>query len=302
MSLSSEVRETNPATRIGDETMRLLETAIPDVKSPSKGFVDNTEEEVFFGPITSRETATNNYKKVRKLRRTLDVDLTAWRKRLSLTGPNDESIEEVDEEDERDNSGVDKENEATAVPEFEEEIEFHVNAPLQDLRLSQKSPPKPSPRKLRSDKEVISSASTSKSPLKEIELNVVPPTPKARKNTPQNVKESVREVKSASKLLANLPKSKNEEYESDEEGPSFINVDDDQMFDNSIFTEYDEGNLSLMTNQMEKQWRKKMKEERRKTGNFVEAATIGDLVEERDKELSRISASSSNCKMTNLIF
>ena len=52
--------------------------------------------------------------------------------------------------------------------------------------------------------------------------------------------------------------SKGEENDSDtSKENSILDVGNDQMFDDSIFTEYDEQNISCMSTKMTKKWRKK---------------------------------------------
>ena len=96
---------------------------------------------------------------------------------------------------------------------------------------------------------------------------------------------SKREIKSASKLLANLPIQQQDCYDEDEEESenSILDVNNDQLFDDSIFTEYDASNLSSLAipgaaAATAKSWKQVAKQERRKTGNFVEAPSIASLV------------------------
>ena len=94
---------------------------------------------------------------------------------------------------------------------------------------------------------------------------------------------SKREIKSASKLLANLPIQQQDCYDEDEEERenSILDVNNDQLFDDSIFTEYDASNLSSLAitgAATAKSWQQVAKQERRKTGNFVEAPSIASLV------------------------
>ena len=49
-----------------------------------------------------------------------------------------------------------------------------------------------------------------------------------------------------------------------EEESSIIDVNNDQMFDDTVFTEYDDQNISTMTQKMSKHWRKKFKDEDKK--------------------------------------
>ena len=233
---------------IGDETMALLESALPGISSPQKGFLDNSEDEVFFGPITSKETSTDGYKKIKKCRRTMTLEEAALMRRSSFG--RDERIDEEDGEE------SDKENHA----EPSSELEIGVKTVT----------PTPTPRKI--DQNI------KKNPLTD-EAQI--PVPKVRTLTPKNTTNDVKEVKSASKLLSHLQEN-DQDYGSDEDdGPSLIDVENDQMFDNSIFTEYNEKDISVMSSHLSNQLnRDKWREERRKTGNFVEPPAIGDLVQE----------------------
>ena len=258
-------------SKIGDETMALLETALPGIKSPHRGYIDDSEEEVFFGPITAKETSTDGYKRIKKCRRTLTLEEAALMRRSSF-GPNDSITEEDEEEDE------DKENQGG--PEIGGELEIVYGK-------VERTTPVPSPRKIDSGTITIK-----KSPLKSPQI----PVPKARTLTPKKPDNSIKEVKSASKMLSHLQPN-NQNYSSDEDdGPSLIDVENDQMFDNSIFTEYNDKDISAMSCHLSQQFiENKIREERRKTGNFVVAPAIGDLVQEKDKRLARsLNASSTN--------
>ena len=58
---------------------------------------------------------------------------------------------------------------------------------------------------------------------------------------------------------------------------SILDVGNDQMFDDSIFTEYDDQNLSCMSTKMTKKWRKKWEKEDLRKRTFG-AETIDRLV------------------------
>ena len=153
----------------------------------------------------------------------------------------------------------------TEDPVFDNEMEVCATIPLKSLDINKDSPPVPSPRKFNTFTKV--------------------PTPKTRtKLTPTESKlKPAKEVKSASKLLSHLPQYEQDlDDEDDDEQPSILDVNNDQLFDNSIFTEYDESNLSSLSKKMSKSWRSQMRQERRKTGNFVEAPSISSMVSDLD--------------------
>ena len=71
---------------------------------------------------------------------------------------------------------------------------------------------------------------------------------------------------------------------------------DKQLFDDSLFTAYDESNLSgahLTTGSAStitsKSWKQVSRQERRKTGNFREPPSITSIVEEKSRAASRSS-------------
>ena len=53
------------------------------------------------------------------------------------------------------------------------------------------------------------------------------------------------------------------EHDSSSRESSILDVNNDQMFDDSIFTEYDDKNISTMSHKMSKHWQKKIKDEDR---------------------------------------
>ena len=52
-----------------------------------------------------------------------------------------------------------------------------------------------------------------------------------------------------------------DEDDADTGDDSILDVNNDQMFDDTIFTEYNDQNLSVMSNKMTKKWRKKWEKE-----------------------------------------
>ena len=68
---------------------------------------------------------------------------------------------------------------------------------------------------------------------------------------------------------------------------SILDVNNDEIFDDSVFTSYDEKNISTMTQKMSKHWRKKFKEEdRQNERKLKDKLSIEQLVEqqiEKDK-------------------
>ena len=68
---------------------------------------------------------------------------------------------------------------------------------------------------------------------------------------------------------------------------SILDVNNDEIFDDSVFTSYDEKNISTMTKKMSKHWRKKFKEEdRQNERKLKDKLSIEQLVEqqiEKDK-------------------
>ena len=78
---------------------------------------------------------------------------------------------------------------------------------------------------------------------------------------------------------------------------SILDVGNDQMFDDSIFTEYDDKNLSYMSTNMSKKWRKKWEKEDLRKKTFG-TETIDRLVAKQEsllqEELENLSAAETN--------
>ena len=86
-------------SHVGDATLDLLQATLPGIGSPSKGYVDEEEDEVFFGKKDDREKNSKNSKFIRQMRRTLNnVDCEAWRQNPKAFLTNDSILEE-DEDD-----------------------------------------------------------------------------------------------------------------------------------------------------------------------------------------------------------
>jgi len=267
-----------------DTTVDLLAMTLPGVGSPEKGYVDSEEDEVFFGQQSSKEEQGLKSKNLKLLRRTLQGVIRPQ------NSPKNVPFNPIQEEDIENNIDVEKEN-ACVAPPASDLSEERAKTPLKDIQrhhqkvASAVSPkPTPSPRKINLGNP------------DEGEEMLIPPTPKTRQNltpvkttTPANRVDqlrgngSKREIKSASKLLANLPIQQQDCYDEDEEERenSILDVNNDQLFDDSIFTEYDASNLSSLAitgAATAKSWQQVAKQERRKTGNFVEAPSIASLV------------------------
>lgn len=79
---------------------------------------------------------------------------------------------------------------------------------------------------------------------------------------------------------------------------SILDVNNDEIFDDSVFTSYDEKNISTITQKMSKHWRKKFKEEDRKRDrNLKDKLSIEQLVQqqiEKDKMKQRSIGKSAN--------
>ena len=72
---------------------------------------------------------------------------------------------------------------------------------------------------------------------------------------------------------------------------SFIDVNNDQMFDNSVFTEYDANEISCMSSKIGKKWRKKWtKHDARRQGQPAEmplGAEAAELEPEQPEEVEQ---------------
>ena len=81
----------------------------------------------------------------------------------------------------------------------------------------------------------------------------------------------------ASKLFSHVSKSKSDD-----------DVEDDRLSDNSTFSDYNDEDISVTSSHLSKQLNKdEWREERRKTSNFAEAPTIGDLVREKSRSMTQ---------------
>ena len=75
-----------------------------------------------------------------------------------------------------------------------------------------------------------------------------------------------------------------DEDDADTGDDSILDVNNDQMFDDTIFTEYNDQNLSVMSNKMTKKWRKKWEKEDLRKRTFG-AETIDRLVAKQESLL-----------------
>ena len=132
----------------------------------------------------------------------------------------------------------------------------------------------PSPRKINMDKiETCERKYRSRSPLK---------------NDLEDMKTPPRRI---------LDLKSNQDADSSPEN-SIIDVNNDQMFDDSIFTEYDDKNLSCMSAKMTKKWRKKWERESDQINTFspqtldrlaAKEETLNEIQEEIDPNSSTCS-------------
>lgn len=294
-----------------DTTSALLAMNLPGVEVDA--FVDSEEDEVFFGDRSEKEDQGFKKRNLKAVRRT--VQLGHAKSAKPLVKPMS-SIEE----DEHCSELPDKENEC-ASPDANKVTSMASSpakkTPLKDLQVVS-SPgviPTPSPRKINALKAADAHEGPTEVATVEAESEKVP-TPKPRPintTTPDTAKRQTpidanprisqlkepRVVKSASKLLENLPSPLRNQIgtgEESEDDPSILDVADDQLFDDSLFTAYDESNLSgahLTTGSAStitsKSWKQVSRQERRKTGNFREPPTITSIVEEKSRAASRSS-------------
>ena len=71
---------------------------------------------------------------------------------------------------------------------------------------------------------------------------------------------------------------------------SILDVNNDQMFDDTVFTEYDEQNISTMTKKISKYWRKKIKDEdKEEAKRKVDDLSLEELVQ-RQTEKGNVEA------------
>ena len=84
-----------------------------------------------------------------------------------------------------------------------------------------------------------------------------------------------------------------------EEESSIIDVDNDQMFDDTVFTEYDDLSLSRMTQKMSKHWRNKFKNEDKMAKKHIDNVSLEELVQRQtdkpETEKLSFSLEGSNC-------
>ena len=117
----------------------------------------------------------------------------------------------------------------------------------------------------------------------------------APSDTIPKIENPLKEKKSA--IHPNLCCVNDVEYDSSEENSSrdssILDVNNDQMFDDSIFTEYDEQNISTMSQKMSKQWRKKFKAEgKRKEKKIKNTFSLEKLVQyqlTQDEKKARVN-------------
>ena len=134
----------------------------------------------------------------------------------------------------------------------------------------------PSPRKINMEKiEPCERKYRSRSPIKD--LNQL---------SPSNIKTPPRRILHSREDDADTSKEN-----------SILDVGNDQMFDDSIFTEYDDKNLSCMSTNMTKKWRKKWEKEDLRKKTFG-TETIDRLVAKQEsllqEELENLSAVENN--------
>ena len=158
------------------------------------------------------------------------------------------------EEEESVVSTRDEENDENVDPKVNSEI------PTDSSKLF-KSPVKPSPRKIDSEK------------LKDLDLS--PSSKHFDNHSPKNEK-SCNFILQFSEMKTPPRKIINDDHESSDED-SILDVNNDQMFEDSIYTEYDDKNLSCMSNKMAKKWRKRWQKEDSEKNTFT-ADTIDRLV------------------------
>ena len=153
---------------------------------------------------------------------------------------------------------------STKDEENDENVDPKVNAEVTDSQKVFKSPIKPSPRKI--DSEKLKNLDLSPS-SKYFEILVVR-FPEKEKNYYFHL--CLSEMKTPPRKIIN------DDHESSDED-SILDVNNDQMFEDSIYTEYDDKNLSCMSNKMTKKWRKRWQKEDSEKNTFT-ADTIDRLV------------------------
>lgn len=115
----------------------------------------------------------------------------------------------------------------------------------------------------------------------------------------QPVDEIVQDIKDKSHSLFDF-----KEEVSDGEQLSIIDVNDDQMFDDTVFTDYDDLSISRMTQKMSKHWRKKLNKENIEAHineiNQHDNLSLEELVNQETNKnknnTSNVAPSSSSCK------
>lgn len=87
--------------------------------------------------------------------------------------------------------------------------------------------------------------------------------------------------------LAKISNSEEEEVDTSKES-SLVDVNNDQMFDNSVFTEYDAGDLSCMSERISKKWKRRInKDDKKKHEEGMVAAKMPDLVLQHDESFQQ---------------
>ena len=82
-----------------------------------------------------------------------------------------------------------------------------------------------------------------------------------------------------------LLKCSNDEGSESNEEASLIDVNNDQMFDDTVFTEYDDLSISRMTQKMSKHWRKKFKtEDKNKNEKKIDNISLEELVQRQEEK------------------
>ena len=115
----------------------------------------------------------------------------------------------------------------------------------------------------------------------------------------QPVDEIVQDIKDKSHSLFDF-----KEEVSDGEQLSIIDVNDDQMFDDTVFTDYDDLSISRMTQKMSKHWRKKLNKENieahtneiKQHDNLSLEELVNQETNKNKTNTSNVAPSSSTCK------
>merc|ERR1711971_1426668 len=252
---------------------------------PVEAVVDSEEDEIFFGEKSDKEVHGKNSKKTLHLgqgfpKRSLDVATlpknpqiwTQYRNptevsiaeetKLSIAQSDLTEADDIENMDPQFSVTLATSNDANVTENFEKLLKEQQDdtdkeiVNVENLEISKKNIAVvvPSPRKINMEK-------ISRSPIKNKEL------------TPSNIKTPPRRI-----LHARI---QGDEDDADTGDDSILDVNNDQMFDDTIFTEYNDQNLSVMSNKMTKKWRKKWEKEDLRKRTFG-AETIDRLVAKQE--------------------